>query len=344
MSGGTGGTQRVLELDALRGVAALGVAVFHCTTHYGNEIGHPVPPAFGFPAGNYGVQLFFLISGFVIFMTLERTRHALDFVVSRFSRLFPAYWAAILLTATIVYTIGMPQQILPGPALLLNLTMIQQILGGQHLDGSYWTLQLELFFYIQMLFWFSTGQLQRIRWIISGWLILSLVFGLWEKAMGHPFSYTLREILILRYIPFFAIGILFYRIWTRKTEGHGDYGLILASLAVIGATLPLVYLAVAGFCVAVFWLFVSGRLTWLRLRPFEFLGTISYSMYLLHQAIGFAVIWRLEALGLNGTEAALTAIVTTSALAVLLTFLIERPAMRAIRSAWKNRYAARATA
>ena len=334
-----GPRRRVLELDALRGLAALSVAVFHCTDHYGREIGHTVPPAFGFPPGNYGVQLFFLISGFVIFMTLERTRSAADFVVSRFSRLFPAYWASIIVTATVVYTIGMPQQKLAGWDLALNLTMVQQILGVEHLDGSYWTLQIELFFYIQMLFWFSLGQLQRIRWIIVAWLLLSLVSAFWEQVVGHPFSYTLREILILRYIPFFAVGILFYRIWTRPAEARTDCLLILASLAAIGITLPPVYLAVAAFCIAVFWLFVAGRLQWLRLGPFVFLGTISYSEYLLHQAIGFTIIWHLEMIGFSGTEAATAAIMTTAALAVLLTFLIERPAMRAIRSAWKRRSA-----
>ncbi|MGH8863435.1 MAG: acyltransferase family protein [Burkholderiales bacterium] len=332
--------QRVLEIDAMRGIAALAVAVFHCTNHYGNEIGHIEPPIFGFPAGNYGVQLFFLISGFVIFMTLERTTRAADFVVSRFSRLFPAYWAAIALTATVVYTIGMPQQKLAGWDLALNLTMVQQILGGEHLDGSYWTLQVELFFYVQMLFLYSTRLLHRIHWIIVGWLLLSLASGLWERVTGHPISYTLREVLILRHIPFFAIGILFYRIWMRSAHPRIDYLLILASLAVIALTLPPVYLPVAAFCVGAFWLFVTGRLLWLRLAPFVFLGKISYSEYLLHQAIGFAIIWHLETAGFSGTASALAAIIATALLATLLTFLIERPAMRAIRSAWKRRSAA----
>ena len=336
--------RRVLELDALRGLAALSVAIFHCTDHYGREIGHTVPPAFGFPAGNYGVELFFLISGFVIFMTLERTRSAADFVVSRFSRLFPAYWAAIIVTAAVVYTIGLPQQQIGGWDLALNLTMVQQLLGVEHLDGSYWTLQIELFFYIQMLFWFSVRQLHRIRSIIVAWLVVSLVAGLWERVVGHAFSYTLSELLILRYIPFFAVGILFYRIWTRPTEVRADYLLILASLFVIGITLPPVYLAVAAFCIAVFWLFVSGRLRWLRLSPFVFLGTISYSEYLLHQDIGFTIIWHLEMIGFSGTVASVVAILTTAALAALLTFLVERPAMRAIRGAWKRRSTARSSA
>lgn len=336
--------RRVLELDALRGLAAIGVAVFHCTNHYGNEIGHSVAPAFGFAAGNYGVQLFFLISGFVIFMTLERTRTALDFVVSRFSRLFPAYWAAVVLTAVIIYTEGMPEQKLAAWDLALNVTMIQQLLGAKHLDGSYWTLQVELFFYAQMLFWFMTGMLHRIRWIIGAWLLASLAFGLWEKTTGLPPSWTLREVLILRHIPFFAIGILFYRIHTRPAQARVDWLLIGACVVVIAATMPPVYLPVAAFCIGAFWLFVTDRLHWLRLRPFVFLGTISYSEYLLHQSIGFAIIWHLETAGFSGTESALTAIIVTAVLAVLLTFLVERPALRWIRGAWKRRLAARAAA
>jgi peptidoglycan/LPS O-acetylase OafA/YrhL len=336
--------RRFLELDALRGLAALGVAVFHCTTHYGNEIGHLEPPVFGFPAGNYGVELFFLISGFVIFMTLERTRTAADFVVSRFSRLFPAYWMALLVTGAFVYTIGLPQQRLDGRDLLLNLTMVQQILGGEHLDGSYWTLQIELFFYVQMLFWFSLGQLRRIRLIILAWLVLSLASGLWTQAYGKPFSYTLSELLILRYIPFFAIGILFYRIWTGVKDSSRDYLLMLASVSVIAITLPPVYLPVTGFCITVFWLCITGKLRWLQFRPFVFLGTISYSEYLLHQAIGFDIVWQLERYGFSGTEASLAAIIATAMLAAALTYLVERPAMRAIRSAWKTRSIARATA
>ena len=127
---------------------------YHFTTRYQEQIGHVGGMPVDLLAGKYGVYLFFLISGFVIFMTLERTRTAADFVVSRFSRLFPAYWAAFLLTATVVYTVGLPLQQLPASQALLNLTMVQEILGAEHLDGSYWTLQIELFFYVQMLFWY----------------------------------------------------------------------------------------------------------------------------------------------------------------------------------------------
>lgn len=327
---------RVGELDALRGLAALGVVVFHYTTFYQQEQGHLQPLGFGFPAGNYGVHLFFLISGFVIFMTLERTRSAMDFVVSRFSRLFPAYWAVLAITAAVVYTIGMPIQRIQSADLAANLSMLQEVLGFEHLDGSYWTLQVELFFYIQMLFWFVLGQLKRIHWIIAAWLILTVIFALVEQRHMH-FSYTLRELLMLRHIPFFALGILFYRLHARSGNARVDIGLIVLSLVTIGVAYAPVYLAAAVLCCAIFALFIAGKLCWLRKAPFVFLGGISYSLYLLHQAIGFALIHLLEAAGVHSLAAVALTVLMALALATALTYSVERPAMRHIRNWWKGR-------
>lgn len=327
---------RVGELDALRGLAALGVVLFHYTTFYQQEQGHLQPLGFGFPAGNYGVHLFFLISGFVIFMTLERTRTAMDFVVSRFSRLFPAYWAAMVITAATVFAIGLPGQRLPATHLLANLTMVQEILGFEHLDGSYWTLQVELFFYAQMLFWWMLGQLGRIHWVILAWLAMTVAYALTAQRHMH-FSYTVRELLLLRHIPFFALGILFYRLHARSGDARVDVVLIALSLATIGIAYDRVYLAAALVCVAIFGLFVTGALRWLREAPFVFLGGISYSLYLLHQTIGFALIHRLEAAGVPSLAAVALAIAVALALATALTHLVERPAMRALREGWRRR-------
>ncbi len=328
---------RVLELDALRGLAALAVLAFHYTTFYAQQVGHADPLPFGFAAGNYGVHLFFLISGFVIFMTLERTRTAMDFVVSRFSRLFPAYWAAIAVTAAVVYTIGMPGQRLPPGELALNLTMVQQFLGADHLDGSYWTLQVELFFYAQMLLWYVLGALRHVRWIICGWLLLAVVYAESTQHQLH-FSWSLRELLIVRHIPFFALGILFYQVRERGAWRIPDLAMIGLCLGAIAAALPPVFVLVAAVCCAIFALFVAGMLRWLATPAFAALGAMSYSIYLLHQAIGFAVIHRLEAAGVPSLAAIPAATAIVLVLAAALTWGIERPAMRAIRTAWRSHH------
>ena len=337
--GGAAAPVRVVELDALRGLAALAVVAFHYNTFYQEQIGHAVPPAMGFPAGNYGVHLFFLISGLVILMTLERTRSARDFVVSRFSRLFPAYWAAMAVTAAVIYSVGMPEQRLPLRDLLMNLTMLQRFLGAEELDGSYWTLEVELFFYAQMLIWFVLGQLGRVRWIVALWLALAVAYSQIEAHHGH-FSYTLRETLVVRHIPFFALGVLFYRLYTRPDEWRGDVALIVAALAVVATCMALPYFLAALVCTAVFALFIVGGLGWLRIRPLAFLGGISYTLYLLHKAIGFALIRRMEEAGAGTATAIAVAVAVSVVIAWLLSRLVERPAMRALRTRWRVRRAA----
>lgn len=335
-SGSPASRARLGELDALRGLAALAVVAYHYTTFYAQHIGHVDPLPFGFAAGNYGVHLFFLISGYVIFMTLERTRDAMDFVVSRFSRLYPAYWEAMAITAMVVFTIGLPGQALAPRDLLLNVTMVQQFLGAAHLDGSYWTLQVELFFYAQMLFWFVLGQLRRIHWIIGGWLVLAVVHGV-VTEQGLNFSYTVREVLILRHIPFFALGILFYRLHAKAGERGLNLVMIGLSLLAISIAQERILLLVGLACCAIFALFVGDRLRILCIRPFAWLGAISYPLYLLHQAIGIALIHWLERHGVASAVAVVMALVVALALATLVTWWVERPAMRWIRALWRQR-------
>ena len=83
--------QRYRELDALRGLAAMLVVLFHYSW------GRP-ENRFEFSVGNTGVDLFFIISGFVIFMSLEKAENLRQFVGNRFARLYPAYWVCVILT------------------------------------------------------------------------------------------------------------------------------------------------------------------------------------------------------------------------------------------------------
>lgn len=325
---------RVVELDALRGIAAVAVMAYHYTTRYAEQIGHAGGSLPSIAFGNYGVQLFFLISGFVIFMTLQRARTATDFVVSRFSRLFPAYWAAMAVTAAVVYTVGLRGQRLQVDDLLLNVTMVQDFLGAEELDGSYWTLEIELFFYAQMLLWFVLGLLGRIRWIIGGWLLLAALEGLLEKSGGY-FPYAMRELLILRYIPFFALGILFQRMRTRPAEWRGDAAMIALALLAIGIGQKPALLLVAVVCCATFTAFVRGWLRFLARSPFAFIGGISYTLYLVHQAVGFVAIYRLEHAGVPAWAAVLLSMALAFALAIALHRIVEKPAMEWIREEWR---------
>src|SRR5476651_2004832 len=165
---------RLLELDCLRGIAVILVITFHFT------LGEPdLKPYFRF--GCTGVDLFFMISGFVIFLTIEKTKHYKDFLISRFSRLYPAYWTGV--TVTTLFILGWSFAIkshhsFPGlKDYAVNLTMFPSYFNVRYIDGVYWTLLVELLFYLLILCVFLAKKLHRIEFICFLFLLVCLVNG-----------------------------------------------------------------------------------------------------------------------------------------------------------------------
>lgn len=329
----TGTPARLLELDAFRGLAALAVLVFHYTTRYDNLYGHPARVS-DFSVGEYGVQLFFMISGFVIFMTLQKTRTSRDFFVSRASRLYPVYWAAVLLTFAVTVLFGLPGLEAHGWEALVNLTMLQRLFGVPHIDDVYWTLTVELAFYALMWLVFATRQLGRIELLGGLWLLLMALYGVservWEAALPGPVA----NFLLLEHGPLFFAGILFYRLY------HGDTSrYTLPLLALCLGLQPLVGEpeAIGGFF-ALFSLFLRGWVRFLAQPPLLFLGTISYSLYVLHQNIGYVVMRELYALepSLPVWFVLGAPLLLALGLASVFTFAVERPALHAIRRRYQK--------
>jgi len=93
-------------------------------------------------------------------MTLDRTERPMDFVVSRFSRLFPAYWFAIFLTFVITHLLGLPGKLVGIGTAFANMIMLHGFFKVPHVDGVYWTLEVELQFYCGM---FLLYRLRRLE-------------------------------------------------------------------------------------------------------------------------------------------------------------------------------------
>lgn len=331
--------ERLRGLDALRGVAALGVLVYHYTSNYQRVLGHRGPLPFGFHLGALGVQLFFVISGFVIFMTLDKTRRPIDFVRSRFSRLFPAYWTAIALTFTVLTLFPLPGRHVSLARALVDLTMCQELLGVGHIDPVYWTLQLELCFYGIMLILFATRQLRRAEYFLLGLVALSAVEAVTMPRLGSFFRHhhrlnvvvgRLDLLLVLGHIHAFLIGIMLFKLRTRFAAR--DAAVLLICLAYSFAMEPRVdFYATLLFTVLVY--AAARGWTWPLENPvLLFLGLISYSLYLTHQNIGYVIIRAAEARG----APPMVAIAITAAVALLIataiTYGIERPALRLLRA------------
>jgi peptidoglycan/LPS O-acetylase OafA/YrhL len=197
---------RLDALDAFRGLAAFWVVLHHVILRYPYFLlGQPMPetPVFlGFSladAGTVPVLWFFLISGFVITWTIDRTRTPMDFVVSRFSRLYPAYWASIAVTVGLAALAPLPGIGFTPRQVLVNLTMLQDFVGVVSVDGAFWSLAVELVFYVLALSVFRLGLWRFVHVLALAWAMLGLmaaVLGRWDIHAPWPVTAALCFVAI----------------------------------------------------------------------------------------------------------------------------------------------------
>ncbi|TQJ21760.1 peptidoglycan/LPS O-acetylase OafA/YrhL [Micromonospora sp. A202] len=291
---------RLLVLDGLRLGAALMVVAYHLV---GDKIGVWQPSAashFGLlhsvsQYGFLGVQLFFIISGFVICMSAWG-RSVGDFFVSRVVRLYPAYWFAVLVTAAVL--VAVPRGVdLKLREVVGNLTMMQEFLGIRHLDLSYWTLTVEMIFYLLFAILVARGLTYRgVVAFCAIWTVASLVvpkFGSpWFSAVvaaGYS-SYFIAGIalyLIYRFGPnlllWSIIGLSWLIAITRLPSLAQARDVAFAPTAVIVTAFVVVMAAVA-----------LNFFSWVKWGWVATAGAMTYPLYLIHQTVGLAVIDRLQ--------------------------------------------------
>ena len=176
-------------------------------------------------------------------MTLERTAGWLKFAWGRFSRLYPAYWVAAAMTFVVVAACGLPGQEVSASEAIVNLTMIQALLGNPHIDGAYWSLQAELIFYVNMLILFRLGAFRRPNLTVALWVGLAIACRAAEAycqsaspVLAGAMS-KVTTVASLEFIPLFGIGILLF---ASKERSSGADSLRVSVLA-------LCILAVLGF-------------------------------------------------------------------------------------------------
>ncbi|RAQ48939.1 acyltransferase [Arthrospira sp. O9.13F] len=368
--GNTKNSQRLWELDVLRGIAALSVVLFHYTSQYSTLYGHSDQVWFYWGLGRHGVEFFFIVSGFVILITLERTKSCLDFIIKRFSRLYPAYWVGIILTFTITAIAQLPDLQVSFSDALLNLTMFQWLFNVPNVDKVYWTLRIEICFYIMMLLIYKLRLLKRVEVVVSGWLALTLFYSIKTYMASRGFEFSLyenyleannyflmgsstlnnldylsmgiisnlksivRELIIIKYAHLFIAGLMIYKV---NKQGFSIHRFLIIMICVLAQRFAYPWdnswsttIIVASFIVLLY-LGTQGYLKWLRLQPLIFLGTISYSLYLIHQNIGYALIRQLYQYGFNPNLSIILAIILSIALASAITFMIELPANQWLR-------------
>ena len=166
--------RRILELDALRALAAINLVLFHFTHVYAVKFGFTSPLGFEWPYGAYGVQMFFILSGYVNSMSLLRRGKPVDFVAARLIRIVPIFLMVIIANLWILQLAPMSQNVSTAQ-FVANMTLIPRVLGYECVDPVMWTLQIEMMFYATLVVLFRIGALRRY---FLGWgtlLTLSLL-------------------------------------------------------------------------------------------------------------------------------------------------------------------------
>ncbi|KPQ29841.1 MAG: putative acyltransferase [Marinobacter excellens HL-55] len=329
---------RLTGLDALRGLAALGVVLFHYQPYYDRLYGHSFssPGFLGF--GRYGVHLFFMLSGFVIFMTLKRTRTSGQFALARAFRLLPALWAGIALSYLIVHWLRPADRTVSFEAALMTLTLMHEYLGFPHVDGAYWSLVIEATFYVWIaLLFYGLGEWRRMRLALWLWVLVSYAGVIWWKAIPDALDFLLKDLLFVRYAPLFISGMLIYRAYRDRRLPAIDIALLALSIGhcLIAYKAPFNLFVLA--CYGTFALAVAGHLNMLSRPSLLWLGSISYTLYLVHQNIGYGLIDLTYQAGLPGQLGVVLALTVAIALAAVLHSGIEKPALAYYRQWRANR-------
>ena len=305
------GQARLRYLDGLRGIAILAVMLWHffgptdaALLPYGDRYSHiPV-----LSSGWMGVELFFLISGFVIFMTIERCSGFCDFMLRRWLRLFPAMLIATIVLFAIDRFGGISGP--RGPARLIDvspgLTFVPSSIWHAilhvpiaSLSDVFWTLYVECAFYVIFAgLYFRLGWQRAIGCLLAifvlvriGQAVIPAVHTTWWHRAIEP-----AEWLGLQYFGWFASGALFYKAalaGDRRLFGVAVLAGFAAAMLFKGAFGTTIAEHLQLFAIVIAFALAQTSRTVQRLlstRPILFVGAISYPLYLIHSNLGIGLI------------------------------------------------------
>jgi peptidoglycan/LPS O-acetylase OafA/YrhL len=331
-------------VDALRGIAAVSVVLFHL------KEGKHIPNLYVlmpkwlqtlFDHGVLGISIFFVLSGFVIAHSLYKQhvtlRLAGRFMLRRSIRLDPPYWVAIAVTLgfAALSAIVLPDKTkldVTWQQIAAHVVYMQDILQYPEINDVFWTLCLEVQFYLIYVLLLALTQNSSyltgiMLFVVTGisalWPMGIITTGLWPGSflpLWHGFLLGANAYWVWRYpqwLPafvLFAMLILVFSFWRSDA-----FSVVCALTACL-----LWAAAVTGQ--------ISQALNW---RWLQFLGLVSYSLYLIHNPITGATfrigymltgrsVWS-EALWL------VLALVACIAAATIMWRLVESPSMQLAR-------------
>lgn len=314
--------KKIYGLNYIRGICAMLVVLYHYTTRYldvvlemGAEQNH-----IGLWWGCWAVSAFFILSGFLTVANVDETLTPAKFAFKRISRLYPAYWIAIIITTLVTYCVNSDLKVGLIPT-FINFTMLQDFLGVESVDGAYWTLRVELWFYIIVALTLFLRK-RNYNVLSTLWLAAVLIVRLLSKDIlaGTILLKIVRAVFMVDWAHVFIMGISLNQILKNK-KAVLPY-INLAVCMVIEYNMQSIgrFLFVTAILLLCF-LFAETKLRFKYDKPLNFLAEISFPLYLVHQKVGYIIIQAFESRWF-GT---ITATVVSIIVAYLIHRYIEKP-------------------
>jgi len=294
--------KRIIFLDGLRGVAILLVLLYHAYSRwyllvpYGNKFASF--PIFKF--GYLGVHLFFLVSGFVILMSLGRNKNFLQFIYKRWKRLFPAMFiSSLIIYSTLSFLPERPGggqeliSVIPG-MMFIEPLWIKYLFGFEikPLEGAFWSLFVEVKFYF--IFGYLYFYLGRLKAVIA--IVLMFLFSVLSNLFNIKYLDVIPTMLSFEYFGFFSSGALAFLYFKSRIKKYLIYSVAIGMLCVFNNGNSLTEMICETLVLSLFIMpiyFKKLRIV-LNMKFLLFLGFISYPLYLIQENAMIALIIKIH--------------------------------------------------
>ncbi len=248
--------------------------------------------------GYIGVDLFFIVSGFVVLLGTASQGSPVRFLIARIVRLYPTFWVCCTTTFLVTLLIGGKWYTATLQQYLVNLTMLSGFTRVPSIDGAYWALFVEIKFYLLVFAILAFGVIRYWEGLLGLWLALSLFL---DIAHVRYLNY-LTSLLMPEYSPYFIAGAGFYLIYRF---GISWYRVVITAIAcALGIWTgcletsklsshfatpfsPAVVAVILGSFFLIFLLMSAKRVEWLSTSRWLILGGLTYPLYLVHQNVGY---------------------------------------------------------
>lgn len=274
-------SHRVETVDQLRGLAALSVCWYHFT-QAGNNSQSFLPDGWLKESGRFGylgVEVFFVISGFILPWAMDhggyRLRHYPKFLVKRILRLDPPYLVTLALLIGLALLVWArhafrPEKLLLSiPQVALHFGYLNAFFGYEWLSPIFWSLAIEFQYYLVL------GLVFPLLIHVNSMVRLSALFALAILAFVFP-----QSAFVFHFVFLFLLGISTFYLKTGRV-GNKTYAVLLIFFGLGCAWTLGPLIGVVGVATAMTIAYAK-----LNIGPLRFLGTISYSFYLLHGIVG----------------------------------------------------------